>query len=392
MSPATRLATAGFALIAVCYGLARFAFGLFLPEIRADLGLSESQAGLIGGGAFLGYCIAIVGSAAATERFGPRLVAVAAGAIAASGTLAIAVAPTAILIGIAVLYAGLSTGLASPPLAAAVAAEVRRERQGPVNTVINAGTSAGVVVSGPAALWMAGAWRDAYLGFACLALVATCLCAVFLPKRGDSPPGRFEWRTLSAPSLRPLLLAAFLMGFSSTAIWTFGGQVAQTLAGWDMTGTSLLWAVLGLAGVAGAGAGWLVARLGTDGAHGLALYGLAAATAVFALAPLGAVLPLAGAALFGAAYVTLTGVYLVWGVEALPERPATGLALAFLMIAAGQMAGAPALGAVLEASTPQTMLVCAACVALAALGLRRDTAGRAMAAAPAAGRRPCRDC
>lgn len=54
MSPILTLGATGFGLIAVCYGFARFAFGLFLPSINADLALSSTLSGLISGGAFLG--------------------------------------------------------------------------------------------------------------------------------------------------------------------------------------------------------------------------------------------------------------------------------------------------------------------------------------------------
>ena len=36
MSPALRIGATGFGLIAVCYGFARFAFGLFLPQIDGE--------------------------------------------------------------------------------------------------------------------------------------------------------------------------------------------------------------------------------------------------------------------------------------------------------------------------------------------------------------------
>jgi hypothetical protein len=44
----TWLVAPGLAMIAVTYGLARFAYGLFLPEMRESLDLSESVLGLIG--------------------------------------------------------------------------------------------------------------------------------------------------------------------------------------------------------------------------------------------------------------------------------------------------------------------------------------------------------
>jgi len=50
------------------------------------------------------------------------------------------------------------------------------------------------------------------------------------------------------------------------------------------------------------------------------------------------------ALLFGTAYIMLTSVYLVWGVDIYHDRPAVGVALPFLMIATGQMIGAPLAG------------------------------------------------
>ena len=52
MNGKLNLVAAGFALTALTYGLARFAYGLLLPQIRADLALDATQAGLISGSAF----------------------------------------------------------------------------------------------------------------------------------------------------------------------------------------------------------------------------------------------------------------------------------------------------------------------------------------------------
>lgn len=132
----------GFCLIATCYGLTRFAFGLFLPAIATDLALSESLSGLISGGSFLGYCLAIIASATLTEQLGSRVVAGMAGGIAAIGLVGIVLAPNGVMMAVAVLFAGLSTGLASPPLAAAVADTLESNLQDRANTIINAGRAA----------------------------------------------------------------------------------------------------------------------------------------------------------------------------------------------------------------------------------------------------------
>ena len=46
------LVAPGLALIAVTYGLARFAYGLFLPDMREAFDLSPSLLGLIGAGSY----------------------------------------------------------------------------------------------------------------------------------------------------------------------------------------------------------------------------------------------------------------------------------------------------------------------------------------------------
>ena len=109
-------------MIALTYGLARFAYGLFLPEMRESLDLSESALGLIGAASYAGYCFAILGALVFTSRTGPRFMAVAAGAVAVVGMAAVAGAPTAWVLALGVVVAGSSSGLASPPMGEAVVA------------------------------------------------------------------------------------------------------------------------------------------------------------------------------------------------------------------------------------------------------------------------------
>lgn len=81
-------------------------------------------------------------------------------------------------------------------------------------------------------------------------------------------------------------------------------------------------------------------------------------------------LALLGGALFGAAYITLSGIYLVWGVAALSERPATGLTIAFLGIAVGQTLGAPVFGVLASWLSLTHAVVLFALLALAAGTMR----------------------
>lgn len=362
MTSTLRLSATGFALIAVCYGFARFAFGLFLPEIRADLALSPTIGGFIAGGSFLGYCIAIMASAYLTERIGPRLVAGGAGLVAAAGLAAIAMATSAPALAAAVLFAGASTGLASPPLAAAVSRAVRRERQDATNTFINAGTSAGVALTGPVALLLGAQWRLVFALFAMASLAVAIAAFVFIARdvtpRGanDRAVGSGRMPELSADLAR-LMSAAFLMGAASTAIWSFGGELTTRSLDWAGQQTGLLWIVIGAAGIFGALAGTLVARFGVNTTHFFALLALTCGIVCIGWSGTTATLAFFGAALFGAAYILLTGVYLVWGISAMPERPAAGLTIAFLMVGVGQAAGSPVFGLLLSQITADFAVV-----------------------------------
>ena len=374
------LVGAGFALVAVCYGLARFAYGLFLPAIGAELGLDQTQAGAIGAGAFAAYCVAVCSASLLCVRIGPRAILVAAGVLATAGMALVASAQSPRMLGVAMALAGVSTGLVSPPLAAAVSMAVTPARQAAANTFVNSGTSAGVILSGPLALLFADAWRGAYAAFCVVSLGVTAWIWRASPTRTDaSLQPRASLLLLAAPELRPALAVAFLAGAASTAVWTFGGRLLRDLAGWDAAWIGLAWIVIGAAGLAGAAAGALVRTFGLNTVHRLSLAAMAASFLTLAFLAGAAPLAFLAAALFGGSYIMLTGVLLVWGVEAVPSHPALGLGAPFLALAIGQAVGAPAFGALYDAGGACIALVVSSMVCLVAMmfGKARRKAGPA---------------
>jgi sugar phosphate permease len=138
-SGVTWLVAPGLTMIAVTYGLARFAYGLFLPEIRESLDLSETALGYIGAGSYAGYCLAIVAALVFTSRTGPRFMAVAAGAVAVVGMAVVACAPAAWVLAVGIPVAGSSSGLASPPMGEALVTSILEGLQDRANALINSG-------------------------------------------------------------------------------------------------------------------------------------------------------------------------------------------------------------------------------------------------------------
>jgi len=368
---AAGLMAAGFALTAVAYGLARFAYGLLLPQIRAELALGTVTAGWIGSTGFATYCAGIMAAFVAVPRLGARAVALAAGLCATTGLALAAIALSPPLLGGAIALAGLSTGLASPPLAATVAHHVPVAGRSRANGAINAGTAAGIVLSGLAVLVFTAAWRELYLAFAAIGAAVTLWLWRVMP--GKASEGFLAGcLSMRVPGLAPLCIAAAIMGAASTAIWTFGADILREQLGFSDRRIAAAWIVLGATGLAGVATGLGTDRFGIAAVHRMSLALMGVALGCLAVAQCAAFLPFAAMGLFGTGYIVSSGALLLWGVTLFPERADMGLGLPFLMIAAGQTAGAPLFGSLLKtAGTPAALAVAAGLMVCAAIAIPR---------------------
>lgn len=357
---------AGVFLIACCYGFARFGYGLFSPALTEEFSLTPGTLGAIGAGSYVGYCVITVASMAVTGRLGPRRTAVLAGTMATIGMSAVAMAPSAVLLAVGVVVAGSSTGLASPPLAAAVTRWIRDDVRDRAQTIVNAGTGVGVILSVPIALLLSGDWRLAWATMAVIAAAATVLAGCAIPA-GSEGPGvlipRRPWR----PGTPGLLVGSLLAGVGSVAVWNFGRDVTSGLGA---TTSAIVWAVVGAAGVIGACSGDLARRVGLTGAWRTAVAAMTAATLVYAIRPDTAVAVVPAAAAFGAAYIAITGVALLWATRVYPDAVAFGVGASFLAVAVGQALGAPAVGALLETTSVPTAFALTAATGACALLVR----------------------
>src|SRR4051794_41926563 len=80
-----RVVGAGIGVVAVAYGLARYGYGLLLPDMRASFGLSNGALGLIAAGAYAAYLVPLAAAGLLSARLRPRLLRWAGGAAAIPG-------------------------------------------------------------------------------------------------------------------------------------------------------------------------------------------------------------------------------------------------------------------------------------------------------------------
>ncbi|MCL1476237.1 MFS transporter [Marinobacter sp. M3C] len=344
----TGFALFGAALIAISYGLARFAFGLFVPPIRAELGLTPEVIGIIGALPLISFLLATLVAPLSADRLGARNTAVLSCGIGVVGLALISQASGALSLGVGVFACGICTGLMMPALTAAMQAMVSRAVHGRVSSVMNAGTSIGVAVAVPVVLFLSSAWRSAYLSFAILAGIGAVAAWYFIPSvsrvipANSAPPtpiSALQWSRLFR-----LSLFAFVMGFVSSAYWIFAPDLMITLGGLPPSATGWLWLAVGIAGIGGAVVADLADRNNPPITHSLMLVMLSASLALLAASPDQLVLAAFSALVFGLAYMSLTGLYLMTGIRLLPGRLSMGPVLPFMAVSLGQATGSPVVG------------------------------------------------
>lgn len=341
------LVVAGTSLVAGTYGLVRLAYGLFLPDVAADLGLAPRLAGWTSSGASVAYCAGALLGLGAHRR--PRLVVLGALATAAVGSLAMAASPGVGLFVPAAVLASAGAGLASPGMVALLERAPGLRRPERAQAVVNAGTGPGLVAVGVLALVLLPDWRLALtLGGV---LTATAGVLVLLVDRSRSLPSREVGPAAGAPRMgvRARRLArpatgALLLGAASAAVWTFGRTLVVD-AGAGPTASVVAWVLLGVGGTATVLTAGRLGALPPARAWLVTAAGVAGALALLALAPGVVASAYVAFVVFGWSFVAATSALIAWAGHVLPSRAAWGTSVLFVLLVVGQALGSTVAGA-----------------------------------------------
>ena len=368
------LITAGTALIAATYGLVRLTYGLFLPDVQAELALSASTAGLISSGASAAYCIAAIAGFLFAAR-APHLFAGLATVTAAGGAIAMSLAGTGALFAIAAILASSGAGFASPALVELLQRTLPAGHVGRMQSVVNAGTGPGLVAAGALALTLLPDWRLSWALAAAFAAAAGALVLVSSARRrpadqnpdaasitGSLPPAGWFRQHLR------VITSALLLGAGSAAVWTFG-RTALVEAGASQEVSALAWVALGVGGAAVIVTAGSLQKLSPRRAWLLTCLPVAGATVLLGF--LAGAWPIAFAACiaFGWGYTAGTGVLIAWTTRLDASRAPAGTALLFVVLVLGQAIGSATVGGVIEQlGTPLSFTASAALVLVGALG------------------------
>ncbi|GAB3932829.1 MFS transporter [Kribbella albertanoniae] len=360
----------GTAMIAVTFGLGRYGYGLLLPDMRAELGVSTGAAGVISSAAGVSYLVGNLAVVPLTSRRGSRVAVAAAALFAAVGMCLVAISRGTASLALGVIVAGTAAGLALPPYADIVAARIPAERRKHSWSIISSGTGWGVAIAGPVAIVAGSSWRIGWLLFAVLALAAGALATV---RAGPATNAERTRRTgppwFRRPTAGALVVSAVLIGAGSAAWWAFSVDALRA----ESVGTTaarIIYALTGAASLLGSFNAILVARLGLPGSYLTTAGGLGLAIIAFALLTGHPILAAIAAAAFGATYAAVVATQGLWSAQIFPEHPTAGVALFTTALTAGTLVGPTVSGLTIEHLGYRPTFLSAGALVLAALLVR----------------------
>jgi predicted MFS family arabinose efflux permease len=344
---------------AVSLGVTRFAYGLLLPPMRADLGWSYTLAGAMNTANALGYLLGALATPRLMRALGPPRVLLAGAALSSlfmglSGffTDAAALLAQRVLAGVASSFLFISGGLLAARLGAMLPS-----RGGLLLGLYYGGTGFGIVLSAlvvPAALDAASArehgwaWSWWLLSLACFLATAVLAWPARVLAAWHKDEGHATAQVASQ-NLRWRVFAAALSGYTMFGVG-YIGYMTFVIAllreqGTTQGGITLFYALLGAAVVASSRI-WAGLLDRHRGGQALALLSalLGAATILPALSTAWPLVLLSGL-VFGGVFLSVVASTTAWVRHNLPQAQwAAGISAFTIVFAAGQIIGPTVVG------------------------------------------------
>lgn len=364
-----RVGIGGAAVVGVAFGMARYAYGLTLPDVRAEFGLSELLLGLIASGTFAGYLVGLVSVPRLAARAGPRAPTTVGGVCGVVGCATVALAPSSWVLAAGAVLAGSAAGWVWAPYSDIVTEVAPRRHRPTLLAVITTGTSAGLVAL--AALGILGAsvsWRLTWAGIAGAAVVAAVVNLRTVPRlparRRDAGAPRSS--PLRRAMVRPLAYAVLYFA-ACTVYFTYASDAART-GGLPPSAAATMFALIGVGGLVALRTGRMTRAWAAPVVGGVSVGVVGASLVLLALGRTSLLLVLLSALLFGAGYMVGSAVLAVWTAQAVADRPGDGFTVALVVGAATSIAAPAVVGAAIPALGLPTMLLLVAAAAVVGAG------------------------
>lgn len=246
---------------AVAQSFGRFTYGVLLPAIRDELGISNTVAGSIGTLNVGAYLVGTMAVAAATSRYRLLQVMRVGFVFSTAGLTLAAVTPNEWVLGLAMFLAGLGGAFIWIPAPVIAADSLAPERRGLAVGLMGSGIGAGIVFTGQLSGYVRSSlgddsWRTVYVVQAIIAVAVLLATLAFISHAQEQPTAR-RAGLAGFGALRemrgwiPLTMAYTSFGFMYLLIIAFLTTRLEDDSGWSSSQAALAFTLLGVAVVFG---------------------------------------------------------------------------------------------------------------------------------------------
>ena len=260
--------------MAAALGIGRFVYTPILPAMLAALSWSEADAGMVASANFLGYFLGALLAGHALVAARPRFWLLAALAISAASTIAMAAPSDIVLFAALRFIGGIASALVIVCASTLVLERLAFSGRGPLSAIHFAGVGLGILMSAiavSATLASGAGWRSLWIVAGAISGLAAVMAAWLIPlaENVDARP-RQKTAEIRPSRLGAMVVAYGLFGFGYVITATFlvtivrGADDVRVLEPW-------VWVLFGLAAIPSV-AVWtrLGERIGIMNAYGIA--------------------------------------------------------------------------------------------------------------------------
>ena len=350
-------------MVGVAFGMARFAFGLTLPDVRSELGLSDVLLGLIAGGTFAGFLVGVLLAAPLASVAGSRAPTDVGGVCGCLGAVLVAIAPSAGLLAVGAVLAGSAAGWVWAPYSDIVAAIAPAEQRPRLLAMISTGTSGGLILLGLVAL-AASSWRFVWAGIGVAAATAAVINVMWVPRtgvRGREQPARCSslvHRGLIAPLIYTVVFFA-----ATTIYFTYVSDAARA-GGLGAAAGPILFIGIGVSGLSALITGRAVSRFGPATGAASCAACLMVSLVLLGIGSSSLVAVLISALVFGVGYMAGSAVLAIWTAQLAPGRATASFTVALIVGAVTSIAVSVVVGALVGMLGLSALLLTTAATAL----------------------------
>lgn len=371
---------AGVFIVFSCLGLARFAFGMILPNMQVDLGMNATEAGIVGSANFLGYFIGLFTVSYFYARFSvAKLISRSLWTQGAS-MLLMAFAPHYIWAAMSFVITGFFGAIANIAVMTYIAQVVPAQIKGRATGVVVAGIGLSIIISGAIVPLVEQnfpiSWRISWGIFAffimCVGFYTYKVLLSFVPHASNvHSVDKLALKEIftDIPFLRTGFLF-FMFGMTAIMYMTFfvAAAVTQWHVSTEISGT--FWAILGITSIfSGPVFGIISDKIGRYKTLGI-LFALQAIAHCFLAFPVPSIYLLFSAGIFGFSTWAVPSIMATLSAELFgASHTAKILSLITLFFGVGQMIGPLAAGIVTDITGDYKVIFgfSAACLVFASL-------------------------